>query len=198
MGKKVVRRIGIFGGTFNPPHMGHLIAAERVCEVLRLDKMYFIPSFISPHKRTGEETLARHRLAMVKLAVLGRKSFELSSVEVAAKETSYTYKTIELFRKRFPGSELYFIVGMDNYVTFHTWKYPDRISKSATMVVVNRPSEKPRRFRSRFAKSARFVTIPNIEISSTDVRARVRNGRSIRYLVPPAVERYILRKKLYR
>lgn len=198
MAKKIMKRIGIFGGTFNPPHKGHLIVAERVCEVLRLDRIYFVPSFISPHKRRGEETLASHRLEMVKLAVRANKKFAASDIEVAAQETSYTYKTIESFRKRFPKSELYFIIGMDNYVELSTWKYPDRIIASATIVVVNRPSDKPRRLRSRFAKSTRFVSIPNIEISSSDVRAWVKKSRSIRYLVPDAIEGYILRKNLYR
>lgn len=198
MRRKRKKRIGIFGGTFNPPHIGHLIAAERVCEVLQLDKVFFVPSFVSPHKREGEEVLASHRLAMVKLAVRSNKNFEASDVEVLAKETSYTYKTVELFCRRFPGSKLYFIIGMDNYAQFSTWKYPDRIITSATIVVVNRPSGQPRRIRSRFAPSVRFIDIPDIEISSSDIRERVRKGRSIRYLVPEKVKKYIVRKRLYR
>ena len=198
MKNRMIRRIGIFGGTFNPPHMGHLIVAERASEALRLDKIYFVPSFISPHKQTGEEEFAKHRLVMVKLAVRSNKKFEASDLEVAAKGTSYTYKTVELFRDRFPKSELYFIIGMDNFVEFSTWKYPERIIKSATIVVVNRPSEKPLRLRNRFIKSATFVSVPNIEISSSEIRKRVKAGRSTRYLVPAAVETYILRKKLYR
>ena len=197
MSRTKKKRIGIFGGTFNPPHIGHLIAAERVCEVLQLDKIYFVPSFVSPHKRAGEEALAKHRLAMVDLAIRINNKFEVSSVEVAAMETSYTYKTVESFRKRFPGSELYFIIGMDNYIEFSAWKYPERIKKSATIVVVNRATEKASRKRSRSAKSVRFVNIPGIGISSSDIRERVKNKQSIRYLVPEAVKRYILRKKLY-
>ncbi len=191
------KRIGIFGGTFNPPHLGHLIVAEHVQSVLSLDTIYFVPSFISPHKRGGEEILASHRLKMVRLAIRKNKTFACSDLEIKHKDTSYTYRTIELFHKRFPNSRLFLLIGADNFVEFSTWKYPDRICNKATLVVMSRPAHSPS-VGTQFAGAAKFIDVPDIEISSTEIRSRIKHGKPIRYLVPEVVHRYIMEQGIYR
>src|SRR5450759_5261503 len=111
--------------------------------MLSMDMIYFVPSFISPHKRRGEETLASHRLKMVHRAIRNNKLFACSDLEIKQKGTSYTYRTIESFHKTFPGSRLFLLIGADNFVEFRTWKYPDRICEKATLVVISRPSHAP-------------------------------------------------------
>lgn len=190
-------KIGIFGGTFNPIHMGHLIVADRVQTILSLDKVYFVPSFISPHKGRGEEILAAHRLNMVRLALRTSKNFICSDLEIKQKDTSYTYRTIESFHKKFPSSQLFLLIGADNFTEFSTWKYPDRICDKATLVVMSRPDHQLAN-EAPFASTARFVDVPDIEISSRDIRKRIRHGKSIRYLVPETIHRYILDHGIYR
>lgn len=191
------KRIGIFGGTFNPPHLGHLIVAERVQSVLALDRVYFVPSFISPHKRRGEETLAAHRLKMVRLAVGNRKEFKASGIEILAKGTSFTYATVEAFRRRFKGAKLFLLIGADNFAEFHEWKCPERIVHQATLVVMTRPNYDQGAATSVFSKWARFLRVPYIEISSTDIRRRIMQRRTIDHLVPETVRKYIARHRLY-
>jgi nicotinate-nucleotide adenylyltransferase len=189
--------IGIFGGTFNPPHLGHLIVAERVRSMLSLDMIYFVPSFISPHKKRGEETLASHRLKMVRLAIRKNSSFACSNLEIKQKDTSYTYRTIESFHKTFPSSRLFILIGADNFAEFSTWKHPDRICDKATLVVMSRPAHAPAAG-TQFAAVAKFLDVPDVEISSTQIRKRIKQGKSIRYLVPEVVHRYIMEHGIYR
>jgi nicotinate-nucleotide adenylyltransferase len=196
--KKRLERIGIFGGTFNPPHTGHLIVAEHVREVLGLDKIFFVPSYISPHKQAGEEALAIHRLAMVRLAVRGNKFFDFADLEINQGGTSYTYKTVESFHQQFPSGTLFLMMGADNFVDFHTWKKPERIVARVTVVAMTRPTYKAARARRQFSAAAKFVTVPDIQISSTGIRNRVKQGKAIRYLVPENIENYIVRHRLYR
>ncbi len=191
------KRIGIFGGTFNPPHLGHLIVAEQVRLMLSLDTVYFVPSYISPHKRRGEETLAAHRLTMVQLAIGNRKALKASDIEILAKGTSFTYVTVEAFRRRFKGAKLFLLIGADNFVEFQEWKYPERIVRQATLVVMTRPNYHPGSPRSAFSNSAKFLRVPHIEISSTDIRRRIKQGRTIEHLVPENVRTYIAHHKLY-
>jgi len=193
-----MKRIGIFGGTFNPPHTGHLIVAERICEQLNLDKVFFIPSYISPHKKKGENKLALHRLRMVRLAVRLNPRFGWSNIEVKRKGLSFTYETVEEFHRDFPGSKLFLIIGADNFSEFHTWKNPERIVELASLVVMNRPLFKSGPTNRKFDKNARFVSVPDIQISSSEIRRIVRQRKSVRYLVPRQVSEYIERNKLYR
>lgn len=190
-------RLGIFGGTFNPPHIGHLVVAEHIRRRLALDKVYFVPSYISPHKRRGEEELATHRLEMIRLATKGNRTFRVSKIELKRKGTSYTYETVETFRKKYPNARLFLIIGADNFAEFHTWKNPARILDVASLIVMNRPYHRLHSEKKWVAKSARFVTVPDIEISSSTIRKMIGRGDSIAYLVPEAVERYIDRHGLY-
>jgi nicotinate-nucleotide adenylyltransferase len=190
-------RIGIFGGTFNPPHAGHLIVAESVCEQLKLDKLFFVPSYISPHKKKGEDKLALHRARMVRLAITSNPRFEFSDMELSRKGMSFTYETVEAFHREYPDWKLFLIIGFDNSSEFHTWKNPGRILNLASLVVMNRPPNMSGNRRKKSRGRLHFASVPNIQISSTEIRAKVRRRKSIRYLVPQAVLRYIQRHKLY-
>ncbi|MEW5797461.1 MAG: nicotinate (nicotinamide) nucleotide adenylyltransferase [Bacteroidota bacterium] len=193
-----MRKIGIYGGTFNPPHIGHLITAECVKESLGLDEIFFIPSFISPHKQEGEEFSAVHRFEMMQRAIEGNEYFNVSDFEILRRETSYSVTTLEHFKKEFPQDELYLIIGMDNYLTFHLWKEPERIMEIALLAVMNRPNY-PRKVNVVIGtKKTVFVDVPDIDVSSSDIRFRVKSGKSIRYLVPFSVERYIREHNLYK
>lgn len=191
-------KIGIFGGTFNPPHAGHVIVAEHVRTALRLEKVLFIPSYLSPHKLESESDLAEHRLAMTRLAIRENDHFDISDIEVKQKGISYTIQTLESLTKENPTASFSVIVGMDNYLTFHRWKEPRRILALSTLVVMNRPGF-PRQMNEQVgSENVLFVDVPNIDISSSEIRRRVALGASIRSLVDPEVEEYISRHSLYR
>lgn len=189
--------IGIYGGTFNPLHIGHLIVAERVRIELALDKVIFIPSFISPHKQEVESESAQHRLAMTRLAVSSNNRFECSDIEVVKHETSFTVHTLETLRKNYSKDSFFLIVGMDNYLTFHLWKQPEVILQLSSLVVMNRPGYPKQVNEVLGTKNTRFVDVPNIDISSSEIRRRVKEGKSIRYLVPNGVEEYITTHRLF-
>jgi nicotinate-nucleotide adenylyltransferase len=192
-------KIGIFGGTFNPPHYGHLIVAEFIREEVGLDKIIFIPCSIPPHKQNDEYlsqiASPEHRFEMVKLAITGNKFFEVSDIEINRGGVSYTIDTVNYFVSNFPEEKFYLLIGADQFAEFHTWRKPDEIVQKVNLIVFNRPG-----FvipKTEFSKFATFITIPNIEISASTIRKRIRHGKSIKYLVPPAVEEYILANKLY-
>lgn len=190
--------LGIFGGTFNPPHVGHLIVAESVREQVSLDKIIFIPSYISPHKHKGEEHSAVHRLEMIKRAIKGNSHFEVSAIEVENRETSYTVKTIEYMKVQHPNDELFLLIGMDNYLLLHQWKEPNRILELATLIVMNRDKFPTKINEIIGAKNTLFVTVPNIGISSSEIRQRVAEGKSILGYVTSDVEQYIQFHSLYK
>lgn len=190
--------IGIYGGTFNPPHVGHLITVECVKGRAGLDKIIFIPSFISPHKQEGEEHSATHRFEMTKLAIQGNKFFEVSDFEIKKSETSYTIATLEQLKSTHPNDSFSIIIGMDNYLTFHLWKEPKKILAMATLVVMNRPNYPQQVNEVIGTENTVFIDVPSIDISSSDIRSRVKEGKSIKYLVPDRVEVYIQNHNLYR
>jgi nicotinate-nucleotide adenylyltransferase len=190
-------KIGIFGGTFNPPHFGHLIVAEHVRTELDLNKIIFIPSFISPHKQEGESELAVQRLAMTKLAISDNPKFKCSDIEIVNKETSFTIHTLEQLKRENSSDSFFLIIGMDNYLTFQLWKDPNRILELSTLVVMNRPGY-PKQVNEVFGtKNTVFVDVPNIDISSSNIRSRVKEQNSIHYLVPKNVEEYIASQALF-
>jgi nicotinate-nucleotide adenylyltransferase len=190
--------IGILGGTFNPPHVGHLIVAERVREELKLDKILFIPSAISPHKQHIQLIDPTYRMEMVQLAVLGQQFFEASDIEIARGGVSYTVDTLGQLKRMYPGDTLFLLIGMDNLAEFDTWKSPEKIVELANVVVMTRPGFEPNGVLGEYGKKVTLCQVPEIEISSSDIRARVKQGKSIRFLVPKPVESYIYFRKLYR
>ncbi len=188
-------KVGIFGGTFDPIHLGHLITAQSVKELRNLEKIIFIPAFISPHKGDVKTTSAEERLDMIKLAIDGIPFFDYSDIEMKKGGVSYTIDTLKELKKIY--DELEIIIGYDNIFTFHTWKEPDEIMKMAKVIVLKRKSSHPPQFEDKYYKQAVFVQTRGIEISATDIRERVKNVMPINFLVTPAVMEYIYKHKLY-
>jgi nicotinate-nucleotide adenylyltransferase len=198
-----MRRIGLFGGTFDPPHVGHLVLAECARDRLALDEVRFIPAGQPPHKRSAPVTRAVHRVAMARLAVRGNPSFVVSTVETRRGGPSFTIETLRRLVAEGPAARLYLLMGADSLDEFSTWREPDAIRRVATLAVAVRPGSPPRNRRRRGLPAlvrGRITWLDNAEIavSSSQVRARVRAGRSIRYLVPAPVAAYIDRHRLYR
>jgi nicotinate-nucleotide adenylyltransferase len=190
-------RIGVFGGTFDPPHLGHLIVAERAREQLSLERVIFVPSNITPHKRVQSIGSARERAHLTKLAVRGNSDFELSNHEVERNDVSYTVDTMEFFHKRYPGAALYFLLGEDNLRGFRSWKSPERILELATLAVYHRGKPIDKRACRGMLNRIEWLNGEQIPISSSDIRQRVSTGKSIRFLTPELVRQYILEHSLY-
>ncbi len=189
-------KVGILGGTFDPIHLGHLITAQSVKEIRNLDKIIFIPAFISPHK-TGIKTAgAEHRLNMVKLAIEDISYYEWSDIEIKAESVSYTVETLKHFNNNLDRLEL--IIGYDNLIKFDTWKEPDKILKLASLIVMKRNNTEEPKVRDKYFESAIFVDSPVIEISSSGIRERISKSLPVDFLVPPKVNEYIREANLYK
>jgi len=188
-------KVGIFGGTFDPIHLGHLITAQSVREIRKLEKIIFIPAFISPHKSDARTSSAEDRLNMVKLAIDGIPFFDYSDMEIKKGGVSFTVDTLRELKNNY--TEVEFIIGYDNIFEFHTWKDPDEIMKLAKILVLKRKSSHPPQFKDEYYHQAVFVQTRGIEISATDLRERVKKGLPINFLVPPNVLEYIHKHNLY-
>ena len=210
------------GGTFNPVHYGHLAAAEEIRQQLSLDRILFVPAFIPPHKQEEHRPTAAERREMVRLAIAGNPNFDLSDVELVRGGMSYTIDTLRSLHSSHPGVLLFFITGLDSFLDIRTWHQWEHVLALCAFVILSRPGY---RFsdltRLDFMKSyegellsldrgavrhshIRTLTsdlylhaIPRFDISATDIRTRVREGRSIKYHLPESVEHYIIEKKLY-
>lgn len=191
-----MQTIGIYGGTFDPIHTGHLITAQSVCEIRKLDKIIFIPSFISPHKTDRKASSPLHRINMIKLAIKGIPNFDCSDVEIKKNNISYTIDTIQSLKSSYDNIEL--IIGYDNLITFHTWKEPDKILKLVKLIVLRRKVKESNQPRNKYFDKAVLVETPLIEIYGTDIRERVRYNKSINFLVPQKVMAYIYKHNLYK
>jgi nicotinate-nucleotide adenylyltransferase len=191
-----VTRIGIFGGAFNPPHVGHCIVAENVREKLHLDNIIFVPTGIPPHKPNEQLVDGILRLQMVQLAIRGNKFFDVSDVEFLRKDFSYTVDTLKLFQQTYPQAELHLLIGADNFLELHTWKSPKEIFSLCTVVVMNRGGVTLKE--NEFSSLVKFVNVPNIEISSSEIRKRIALGKSVKYMVTKKVEKFIVKNNLYR
>jgi len=194
-------RLGLFGGTFDPIHIGHLILAEQCREACRLDKVWIVVAKEPPHKRGIRRTAVHHRLEMARLAVAGDSSFEVSEIEAQRSGPSYSVDTLAQIQAERPDDELFFLIGGDSLIDLPTWREPDRIARMATIVGANRPGSTPENPpASLFGPDShplQHVTIPPIGISSTDLRHRMAEGRSVRYMIPKPVQAYIDAHKLY-
>ena len=183
-------RIGIFGGSFDPIHHGHLILARAAREELGLDRIVFVPANMSPHKTDTRPATAEDRWNMVDLAIKGEDGFTASDVELRRPAPSYTVDTLQEFKARFAGDEFTLLIGADNVATFDTWREPDEIRRLARIAVLDRAGS---------AAGHDWPVVHRlIDISSTDIRTRAADGRSIRYLTPDAVCDYIHSHRLYR
>jgi nicotinate-nucleotide adenylyltransferase len=191
-----MKTVGIYGGTFDPIHIGHLITAQSSCEIRKLDKIIFIPSFISPHKTDRISSSPRHRINMLKLAIKDIPYFEYSDIEVKNKEISYTINSILTLKAAYKNIEL--IIGYDNLITFDTWKEPDKILELVKLVVLRRKVREENFQRNKYFDKAIFVDTPLIEIYGTEIRERVKNNQDINFLVPQKVMAYIYKQNLYK
>ena len=196
--------LGIMGGTFDPIHVGHLAVAEEAREVLGLDRVLFVPAGQPPHKPPGSVSRVGDRIAMVQLAIADNPLFELSMIEVERAGPSYTVDTVEALSRANPDAQLHLILSAETFAELPSWHEPDRLFAAARMAVVPRegyPAPDPawlgRAFPGREDR-VEYLAGPRLGLSSTALRSRVAAGRSIRYLVPPAVEAYIAEHHLYR
>lgn len=192
-------KIGLYGGTFDPVHCGHLIIAQYVKDELSLDKIYFIPASAPPHKTFKAEPSLRYQ--MLQLAIAGNPGFAISDFEMTSSSVSYSVDTVAHFKNQFNLSRdgLFFIIGSDSFVDFPKWREPDQIVQLCQIVVFPRNRNDWSRAANRFKKQVIYLrSAPLIEISSTHIRTFVQQGRSIKYLVPDAVENFIASTKLYR
>lgn len=191
-------KTALFGGTFNPIHNGHLIVAEHVRRTLSLDTVLFIPSYITPNKQSGEEILSNHRMEMVRLALRENDRFNYSDYEIQKNDVSYTIDTVDEMKYRNPDDSFFLLIGMDNYLTFHHWKDPFIIISKIQVVVMSRPNHRMQVNKTIGTKNIIFIDVPNIDISSTEIRKRVKEGKSVNQMVPPVVDEYIRNNGLYK
>jgi|SRR5712671_438303 len=190
------QRIGILGGTFNPIHLGHLLIAQDAVDAARLDCVLFIPSATPPHKALDGDISTAHRLRMVKLAIAGDKRFAVDDLEIRRGGKSYSVDTLTELRKRHPRASFHFIIGADSLDELHLWKDARRLVRLCRFIAVARPGYKGKPSRIPGLRY-RLLRTHSCDIASRDIRARVAQSKSIRYLVPEVVVRYIQRYKLY-
>jgi len=216
-------RIGLFGGTFNPIHLGHLRAAEIVQKRFLLDKVLFIPSYIPPHKNSVEIAPPFARLEMVKIACSSYPQFLPSSVEIEAKGKSYSILTVNKIEKMFPEAWIFFILGVDSFLEIETWREYEELLQLCFFIVVSRPgyrleeakeikgkyrdrmyeipeSDESSEIRESLLSSFQIFLLPisALDIASTEIRNRAKKGSSLKGMVPDAVEAYIKENKLYK
>jgi len=193
-------RLGIFGGTFDPPHVGHLLAASDAFEHLALDRLVLVPAAIQPLKAGRMAAPAADRLAMVRLTVGRDARLEADSVEVDREGLSYTIDTLKEFSRRYPSAEMVLLVGADVLSTFRQWRHPRTILELATLAVLRRADSEGAvvEMDAELAQRAAFIPTRRIDVSSTEIRDRVRSGRSIHGFVTDAVAEYIGLHGLYR
>jgi nicotinate-nucleotide adenylyltransferase len=186
-------RLGIFGGSFDPPHVGHLLLATDAFEALALDRLVFVPAAVQPLKAEQAAAHSRHRLAMVRLLVGDDRRFAVDPIEIDRDGLSYTVETLAAFAQRHPDAERFFLAGTDVLASFGEWREPERVLRLATLAVIQREGD-----RGRMPKGAVRVETRRVDVSSTEIRERVRTGREIRGFVPDAVAAYIAEQRLYR
>ncbi len=200
-------RLGIFGGSFDPVHYGHLLLAETCREQCRLDRIWFLPAAVPPHKQGKALAPAKARVEMLELAISGNEQFAVSTMELDRGGVSYTVETLRTITAQQPGEELFFLMGADSLHEMVTWREPAEICRLVTPVVVHRVDSPPPDFAvlSPLVSPERLAAIrehqvemPLIDLSSTDLRQRAASGQSLRYRTPRAVEKYIETQGLYR
>ncbi len=192
-------RIGIFGGSFDPPHIGHLIVAQTAISDLNLKKVLFIPAAQPPHKPGRRLANAKQRLEMVNEAIANNACFEASHLEIDRQGVSYSIDTIKWIQQseEYAGSKLFLIIGADNFLTFRSWRAPDEILRLCQLAVYPRVEHEIKKRHFEEIAPAVILNAPRIEISSSHIRASVQAGKSIKYLVPQPVEEIIVSSRLY-
>ncbi|MEN1969334.1 nicotinate-nucleotide adenylyltransferase [Lentibacillus sp. N15] len=186
-----MKRVGILGGTFDPPHIGHLLIAEEVKNQLDLAEVWFIPSYEPPHKRVAR-TSTTDRMNMVQQAIASNHSFRMNTIEIDRLGKSYTFDTIKMLNDTYPDTTFYFIIGADMVEYLPKWKHIDELMSIVTFVGVGRNG-----YHLQTAYPVVTLDIPMIDVSSTMIRERIKANQSVKYLLPENVERYIKGKRLY-
>ncbi len=199
------RKIGIMGGTFDPIHIGHLILAQSAYEQLELEKVLFIPAGKPPHKRDRHGASDEDRSCMVRMAIEDDPHFEISMIEMESAEYSYTYLTLKKLTEQMRDCEFYFIIGQDSLETFSTWYKPEEIVKYAHIAAADRPDCDQDRMEALLQKNRELfhsdfigISCPDIQISSSELREMIAEGKCYRYFVPENVYRYIEKNSIYR
>jgi nicotinate-nucleotide adenylyltransferase len=187
-------RLGVFGGTFDPPHIGHLIVASDVCAALDLDRVVFVPSATPPHKRGRVHASAEQRFEMVRAAVAADPRFAVDDLELRREGESYSVDTLRELRASEPDADLFFIIGADQLREFDRWHQPEEVARLATLVVMSRAGDEAD---GEVSLPVRRVAVTRIDLSATRIRERIGRKASIRYLVPDVVREIIEREKLY-
>jgi len=191
-----MERLGLFGGSFDPVHTGHLLVAQAAIEELQLTRLFFIPAARSPFKPDCQPAPNAQRLALICLALAGQTNCAVDEQELVRQGTSYTIETVRDYARRFPGAELFYLVGADNVATLNQWREPEELARLATIVAIPRPGEAtpvfPAPFRGRMLNGFPFA------VSSSQIRARIQAGLPIRNLVPATVAEAIDELGLYR
>jgi nicotinate-nucleotide adenylyltransferase len=199
MSKMEKKRIGLFGGTFNPIHCGHVKAAESVQNIFSFDRILFIPSYLPPHKESVDVASAAHRLKMVELALASFDRFFPSSVEIDARGTSYSILTLNKIKEMFPQTEAFFLLGIDAFLEIETWKDYEDVLEQCSFVVMSRPGFRLSEAKDILTEKYKIylLSINTLDISSSEVRERIRKNQPIEGLVPENVENYIKERRLY-
>ena len=207
----MMQKIGVFGGSFNPPHVGHFILAERIKDILKLDKIIFIPAYIPPHKTKMHIMDPIHRLKMLKLAAGKNSYFEVSDIEIKRGGTSFTYDTLLYLSGKYKNAKLFLIIGMDNYRDFCYWKNYEQIFDLCQVVVLkrrdnnspekhNHMADKEKSCRKKLINNDKFLFLgtPFLDISSTEIRQRIKAKKTINNYVSDKVVKYIEKNNLYK
>lgn len=194
-------RLGVLGGSFDPPHLGHLAIASEAFHAKQLERVLFVPAAAPPHKGEGERTAAATRLELTSLAIEGDPRFATSGVEID-RGLVFTADTLHALAQQYAGHDLVFIMGSDSLLQLETWHEPDDLLSICTLAVASRPGDDPAAIAGAVSRwgpgRVSQLDAPALDLSSSGIRARVRRGRPISYLVPRRVERYILESGLYR
>ena len=191
------RKICLFGGTFDPPHIGHLLVAQTIFEAENFDKIVFIPTFITPEKENV--TNIKDRLAMLTMAVTSNPNFEICDMEIKRGGISYSIDTIKEYKEEYKlnSDEIFYLIGSDSLQNFHTWKDGDTILNNCRVIVALRPGFKPSDISNWILRKVRFASIPRFEISSSTIRDRWSENKTIRYMVTQPVWEYINDHEIY-
>lgn len=196
-------RLGILGGTFDPPHIGHLILGEYALDALGFDQLLYLPAADPPHKQGQVRLDAAHRVAMLERAIAGNTRFRLSRLDLDRPGPHYSLDTVRLLHQQHPGAEVYFVMGGDSLRDLPTWHRPQDLMRECRFVVMGRPGDGVRPDMHEvvlpgLAERVMLLDAPQLDISSTAIVERIRQGRSVRYLVPDAVLAYIQEQQIYR
>lgn len=200
-----MKKIGFLGGTFNPIHLGHLLLGEWAKEVADLDEIWIIPSGISYLKRDQKILSGEERISLIECAIQNRKDFKCCDIEVKRNGNTYTYETLQELKSQYPSYEFYFITGADCLFSIENWKNPEEIFKLCTLLAATREQtsmeemeRKKKELEEKFDAKIMLFQFMNLEVSSTMIRERIREGKSVRYLLPDIELEYIKEKGYYR